>query len=297
MSFRNAKNPIAMRLWRVIGWSGCAAATVALTVALMGQWPSREHAPVRGVAQWQSRQQSDLDAQASPPASRVGLKATALPEPASSTRAGIDVLARLESAGRAGSAAQTDARNFSDSLDDALQRALAFPDFGALAGRSDAEGLFEAAAWADACERNALPAQETALRCREPDRHGPNYADELLRQAADAGQPGAVLALATRHPDQWMEIPLRSGAMLGDRVFTLAALGRSGALALLSQFCAVPNACVDDQLTRNVLALLQLSRFKTGTLEVDQYLSGPDTTRRAAQDRAAQIRAQLQWPP
>lgn len=134
------------------------------------------------------------------------------------------------------------------------------------------------------------------MRCREPNRHGANYADELLRQAADAGQPGAVLTLATRHPDQWMEIPLRSGAMLGDRVFTLAALGRSGAIALLSQLCAVPDACVDDQLTRNVLALLQLSRFKTGTLQVDSYLSGTDASRRAAQDRAAQIRAQLQWP-
>ncbi len=291
MSFRNARKPTAMRLWLFAGCGVLGFGTIALTAILMGQWPTRAD-PATQVA---------IQAEAEPGntgqvTNRHSLTVASSAAPASSTHIGIDVLSRLETAGRDKSLIQPEA-NLSNTLDEALQRALSFPDFGALAGRTDPEGLFEAAAWVDACERGAFAAQEMSLRCREPDLHGAHYADDLLKQAADAGQPGAVLSLAARHPEQWLEIPLRSGGMLGDRVFALAARGRSAALVLLSQLCAVPDACVDEQLTRNVLALLQLSIYKTGTSETGDYLTGAEINRREAVDRAERIRTALQWPP
>ncbi|MFM0594921.1 hypothetical protein [Paraburkholderia dilworthii] len=281
-----------MRWWLFAGCGVLCLGTIALTAVLMGQWPTRGDSATQVAVQAEA-EPGDIGGLVT---NRHSLAVASPAAPASSTHVGIDVLSRLETAGRDKSLIQPEA-NLSNTLDEALQRAQSFPDFGALAGRTDPEGLFEAAAWVDACERGAFAAQDMSLRCREPDRHGAHYADDLLKQAADAGQPGAVLSLAARHPEQWMEIPLRSGGMLGDRVFALAALGRSAALVLLSQLCAAPNACVDEQLTRNVLALLQLSIYKTGTSETGEYLTGSEINRREAVDRAARLRTELQWPP
>ncbi len=293
MSFRNARKPAAMRLWLFAGCGVLGFSTIALTAISMGQWPTRAD-PAAQVAV-----QAGPEAGTAPAVqftNRHDPTAASPAAPTSSPNVGVDVLSRLETAGRDRSPIQPEI-NLTNTLDEALQRALSFPDFGALAGRTDPEGLFEAAAWADACERGALAAQDMTLRCREPDRHGAHYADDLLKQAADVGQPGAVLTLAARHPEQWMEIPLRSGGMLGDRVFALAALGRSAALVLLSQLCAVPDACVDEQLTRNVLALLQLSIYKTGTSAAADYLTGAEPERREAIERTARLRTALNWPP
>lgn len=280
-----------MRWWLFAGCGVLGLATIALTAGLMGRWPTRAD-PATQIAV-----QSGVEPGTSGPVTNHRSQAVAsAAAPASSAHVGIDVLTRLETAARDQSLIRPET-NLSNTLDEALQRALSVPDFGALAGRTDPEGLFEAAAWVDACERGAFAAQELSLRCREPDRHGAHYADDLLKQAADAGQPGAVLTLAARHPEQWLEIPLHSGGMLGDRVFALAARGRSAALVLLSQLCAVPDACVDEQLTRNVLALLQLSIYKTGTSESGDYLTGSETTRREAVERTARLRTALQWPP
>ncbi|PQV49198.1 hypothetical protein [Paraburkholderia sp. BL21I4N1] len=291
MSFQNARKPAAMRWWLFAGCGVLGLGTIALTAVLMGQWPTRADPATQIAAQ------SDVEPRISRPVTnRHGLTAASSTASASSAHVGIDVLSRLETAGRDATLIRPES-NLSNTLDEALQRALSFPDFGALAGRTDPEGLFEAAAWVDACERGAFAAQDLSLRCREPGRHGAQYTDDLLKQAADAGQPGAVLTLAARHPEQWVEIPLNGGGMLGDRVFALAALGRSAALVLLSQLCAVPDVCVDEQLTRNVLALLQLSIYKTGTSEAGDYLTGSENNRREAVERAARLRTALQWPP
>lgn len=289
-SLRKAEKTIAISLWSFAGWVICGCVTIAVTLALMGRWPLFAAGHPTPVASHATTQIPDVLA-----AGGVTSTQRSTPEPSASAHAGIDVLARLESAARSETAVQLGA-NTSNTLTDALQRALSYPDFSALAARSDPEGLVEAAAWADACERGALSDQEEGLRCGDVKLHGERYADDLLKKAADAGQPAAVLALADRYRDQWLEIPLSSGGMLGDRIFTLAARANPAALAMLSQLCAAPDACVNGLLTRNVLALLQLSMSETGTSDAGQYLTGTESDQRAAVDRTAQLRAALHWP-
>ncbi|SDI25040.1 hypothetical protein [Paraburkholderia phenazinium] len=289
-SLRKAEKSTAKSLWSFAGWVICGGVTIAVTLALMGHWPLFAAARTMPVAMHATTQVPDV-------LTPGGVSAAQRPtvEPAAFAHPGIDVLARLESAARSSTAAQS-GPNTSETLTEALQRALSYPDFSALAARSDPEGLVEAAAWADACERGALSAQDEGLRCGDVKLHGASYADDLLKKAADAGQPAAVLALADRYPDQWLEIPLPSGEMLGDRVFTLAAHAYPAALAMLSQLCSAPEVCANGLLTRNVLALLQLGMSETGTSDAGQYLTGTESEQRAATDRAAQLRAALHWP-
>lgn len=280
------QNPRPMLpIWTYAGWTVCGVVAVAVTLASMGRWP---HAAPTGAPPVAIRTTA-------PARTDTGNRVTAAPSlPPSSSGPGIDVLSRLEAAARSRDADALQA-NPSNTMTEALQRALSYPGFSALAGRSDAEGLVEAAAWADACARDAMVAQERLLRCSDTRLRGAHVADELLVKAADAGQPAAVLTLAERNPAQWMEIPLPGGEMLGDRVFGLAAHGNPAALALLSQWCANADACTDARLTRNVLALLQLSIFKTGTSEPAGYLTGSDSERHDAFERAARLRAALKW--
>jgi len=289
-SSRKAEKTAATSLLSFAGWVICGSVTIAVTLALMGRWPTFAAGRTTPVATQAATQTPDALATGS---------AHSTPrltnEPNSSAHSGIDVLAQLESAGRSGTAVQS-GPGISNTLSEALQRALSYPDFSALVARSDPEGLAEAAAWADACERGVLSAQEEGLRCGDVKLHGARYADDLLKKAADASQPAAVLTLADRYPDQWLGIPLPSGDMLGDRVFALAARANPAALAMLSQLCSVPDACVNGLLARNVLALLQLGTSETGTSDTSQYLTGTQSDQSAAAERAAQLRAALHWP-
>ena len=291
LSLRSEKKRTAISLWSGVGWAICGCVAIAVTLVAMGRWPAGGGG-MTPVAMPAGTQGSGAVASVRTGAGGVQ---RSLAQPASAATNGVDVLARLETAAGSGHAVQSET-NTSNTLNEALQRAFSYPDFTALAGRSDPEGLVEAAAWADACAGGMLAAQEQLLRCGDAKLHEARYAEDMLKKAADAGQPAAVLALAQRYPAQWLEIPLPGGDMLGDRVFALAARGHPAALAMLSQLCAVEGACVEPQLTRNVLALLQLSIYKTGTSDVSQYLTGPESERRAAADRAAQLRARLNWP-
>jgi hypothetical protein len=290
LSSRKAEKTTAISLWSFAGWVICGSVTIAVTLALMGRWPLFAAGSITPVAIHTAAQIPDALANGA-----VRSTPQAINEPHASAHSGVDVLARLESAGHGGTAVQS-GPDISNTLSEALQHALSYPDFSALVTRSDPEGLAEAAAWADACERGALSAQEEGLRCGDVKLHGARYADDLLKKAADAGQPAAVLTLADRYPDQWLGIPLPGGDMLGDRVFALAAHANPAALAMLSQLCSAPNACVDGVLARNVLALLQVGTSETGTSDASQYLTGTESDRSAASERAAQLRAALHWP-
>ncbi|MGH8778494.1 hypothetical protein [Paraburkholderia sp.] len=273
-----------------IAWPVCGMIAVALTLAWMGRWslPSESAsvpAPVPVAAAHHERAVAEQT-----------LNAT-LPSPASppvAAHTAIDALARLEKAHA--NALPPDVANASQTFDEALQHALSYPAFDALDGRSDPEGLFEAAAWANACARSTLPAQDRALRCGDARLRDPHYADMLLRKAAEAGQPAATLTLASRYPAQWMDVPLGDDDTLGEHIFTLAAHGNGSALAMITQWCAASDACTDTRLTRNTLALLQLGLYKTGTSDASQYLTGDANERRAATDRAGALRKLLKWP-
>lgn len=271
-------------------WPVCGAIAVVVTLAWLGHGsPSTERAAtpastsVPAAAPHHERVDSGDLVQAPAPTSSPVVAHTA-----------IDALARLEKA-RANPLPPS-AANASNTFDEALQHAFSYPAFDALDGRTDAEGLIEAAAWADACARSTLPAQDQTLRCTDTRLRDPHYADLLLRKAAEAGQPAAALTLASRNPTQWLEIPLANDDTLGEHIFTLAAHGNGTALAMLTQWCAVPDACTDSQLTRNTLALLQLGLYKTGTSDPSQYLTGDADQQRAAVDRADALRKLLKWP-
>lgn len=268
-------------------WPVCGAIAVAVTLAWLGHGSLRTESaatPVSTSTTAAAPHHERVDA-AQPPAH------TSSPVVAHTA---IDALARLEKA-RANPLPPS-AANASNTFDEALQHALSYPAFDALDGRTDAEGLIEAAAWADACARSTLPAQDQTLRCTDARLRDPHYADTLLRKAAEAGQPAAALTLASRNPTQWMEVPLANDDTLGEHIFTLAAHGNATALAMLTQWCATPDACTDSQLTRNTLALLQLGLYKTGTSDVSQYLTGNADEQRAAVDRADALRKLLKWP-
>lgn len=271
-------------------WPVCGAIAVAVTLAWLGHGSRRTESTATPV--------SMSTTAAAPHHERVdSAQAPTSPTSTSSqvvAHTAIDALARLEKA-RTHPLPPT-AANASNTFDEALQHALSYPAFNALDGRTDAEGLIEAAAWADACARSTLPAQDQTLRCTDARLRDPHYADLLLRKAAEAGQPAATLTLASRNLTQWMEIPLANDDTLGEHIFTLAAHGNSTALAMLTQWCAAPDACTDSQLTRNTLALLQLGLYKTGTSDASQYLTGNADEQRAAVDRADALRKLLKWP-
>ncbi|RKT98671.1 hypothetical protein C7H84_35800 [Burkholderia sp. Nafp2/4-1b] len=180
----------------------------------------------------------------------------------------------------------------SNSLAIAVSRALQYPTFGALAQRRDPEGQFEAAAWAVACTQHHL--KDDALRCGDAQSRAPDYALNLLRIAAGAGQPGAVLELAIRHPMQWNTIALPDGMMLADHVYAMAAHGDIAALELIKSACKTPGACSDPVFTRNVLTSLELqfARNALPTAYVGQ-LEGPDAERQHAIERATALRRSL----
>ncbi|WP_121857858.1 hypothetical protein [Burkholderia sp. Nafp2/4-1b] len=177
----------------------------------------------------------------------------------------------------------------SNSLAIALSRALQYPTFGALAQRRDPEGQFEAAAWAMACIQHHL--KDDALRCGDEPLRAPDYALNLLRIAAGAGQPGAVLELAVRHPMQWNTIALPDGTMLTDHVYAMAAHGDIAALELIKNGCKVPGACRDPVFTRNVLTSLeyQFARDALPATYVGQ-LEGSEADRQRAIERATALR-------
>ncbi|WP_133648694.1 hypothetical protein [Paraburkholderia flava] len=281
-----AKRTVAhIARWAI--WPVCGAIAVAVTLAWLGHGSLRTESAVTPV--------STSTTAAAPHHERVdAAQAAAHTSSAVVAHTAIDALARLEKA-RANPLPPS-AANASNTFDEALQHALSYPAFDALDGRTDAEGLIEAAAWADACARSTLPAQDQTLRCTDARLRDPHYADTLLRKAAEAGQPAAALTLASRNPTQWMEVPLANDDTLGEHIFTLAAHGNATALAMLTQWCATPDACTDSQLTRNTLALLQLGLYKTGTSDASQYLTGNADEQRAAVDRADALRKLLKWP-
>lgn len=285
-----AEKRTATSMWVWLGWTVCGVATIALTLGLMGWLAPAQSGWIaatmtRATTPPQPVETGHPAAPVSPPPSVPQGSAAGSP---------VDMLARLEAA-RSNAAFQPGSIT-SDTMSDALQHAFSYPNFNALQGRTDAEGLFEAAAWADACVRGTLSANEQSLRCSDTRLHDARYADDLLHKAAAAGQPAAVLALANLYPAEWLNVPLAGSDTLGDRVLTLAAQGNASALALLSQWCAAPKACTDPQLTRNALALLQLSLFKTGTSEVSQYLIGKPDEQQTAIARADSLRKLLGWP-
>ncbi|MCX4161872.1 MULTISPECIES: hypothetical protein [Paraburkholderia] len=273
-----------------LGWIACGVATIAVTLGLMA-WlaPAQSSGIVAAVTRATTQPRPVETGQSAAPV------APSLPVSQGPTAGSpVDMLARLEAA-RSNAAFQPGGIA-SDTMADALQHAFSYPNFSALENRADAEGLFEAAAWADACVRGTLSANEQSLRCSDTRLRDAKYADDLLHKAAAAGQPAAVLALANLYPAEWLNVPLAGSDTLGDRVLTLAAHGNASALALLSQWCASPKACTDAQLTRNTLALLQVSLFKTGTSEVNQYLIGKTDEQQAAISRADSLRKLLGWP-
>ncbi|WP_133116808.1 hypothetical protein [Paraburkholderia acidicola] len=280
----------ATSIWGWLGWIACGVATIAVTLGLMAWLAPAQSGRIAATVTPATTPPQPVETGKS--AAQV---APSLPVPQGPAAGSpVDMLARLAAA-RSNAAFQPGGIT-SDTMSDALQHAFSYPNFSALENRADAEGLFEAAAWADACARGTLSASEQSLRCSDTRLHDARYADDLLHKAAAAGQPAALLALANLYPAEWLNVPLAGSDTLGDRVLTLAAQGNASALALLSQWCASPKACTDPQLTRNTLALLQLSLFKTGTSEVGLYLIGNADEQRAAINRADSLRKLLSWP-
>ncbi|RQR46411.1 hypothetical protein DIE19_35310 [Burkholderia sp. Bp9126] len=207
----------------------------------------------------------------------------------------------------------------SQTLSDALQRAFQYPSFDQLTRRADAEGIFQAAAWALACRGaataggtsmsagNAAKSQistqtgaqanndaEMRLRCSDARFATPGFADRKLLEAVAAGQAGAMMVWMQLHPGQWMDAALPDGTPLSDRLFAMAAHGDATALLLLRQHCSRPGACADAVLTRNVLAVLAVERVKGNwPPNGEQSLEGTPDERRRAVTRAAALRSSL----
>jgi hypothetical protein len=213
--------------------------------------------------------------------------------PAVQQSQGIDVLAELEAAHNAPYLTRSSA--LSNNINEAMQRALIYTTFAPLSERTDAEGLYEAAAWAMACNRHSMPDQ--AQRCSIPQLLDPAYADDLLYAAASAGQPGAVLEWTARHLTQWQVLPAAGGGMMRDRLFALASHGDTQALAITRQLCTSSNACSNGALTRNVLAILLVGIMQRASgsvpLQTDSILEGSPSDRRQAAERAEQLRRNL----
>ncbi|QRR07567.1 hypothetical protein FPJ27_14810 [Burkholderia sp. MS455] len=205
----------------------------------------------------------------------------------SPTRQGADVLAQLD----AHHATPFVAPSASQSLTllDALRRAMTVSVFDTLAHRPDPEGLFETAAWAAACQAGTLP--DAAVRCNDSRLQDARYADQMLAQAAGAGQAGAIIELALRYPAQWAAIPLGNGVMLDDAIYSLAQHGDLRALSLIQQACVSPETCQNKQLTRNVLYLLMMRTTGTNAVAVEdgQQLEGDAQAQQQARARASQI--------
>ncbi|KWN80131.1 hypothetical protein WM23_22235 [Burkholderia ubonensis] len=180
----------------------------------------------------------------------------------------------------------------SRTLTEALQRALKYPAFSALAKRSDPEGRFEAAAWALACTQHSL--KDDAIRCEDAYLRDPEYAVNLERAAAGAGQRSAITELALKYKMQWSSIALPDGLTLADHLYAMAAHGDVRALALLAQSCSVPRACSDSIFTRDVLISLayQFARSAQPADYIGQ-LQGSDAQRRLAIERATKLRHSL----
>ncbi|MFM0069158.1 hypothetical protein [Paraburkholderia aspalathi] len=200
----------------------------------------------------------------------------------------VDVLAQLEAAHATPYVPNSTSQ--STSLPEAFQRAMRTPAFDSLAGRTDPEGLFEAAAWAMACLQGEMP--DAVIRCSDGRLRDPRYAEGMMARAAGAGQPGAILELAMRYPTQWNTISLDSGVMLEDAIYMLARHGDMRALDQLRQWCTAGNHCRDPLLTRNVLMLLMLrvpgDRYRPEDGERDIEGSADDQQRAAT--RVAEIR-------
>lgn len=271
---------------KIVGWAACGIAVVVLTLWAMGVWPRIEAA---------GHKSGDFShMQPSSNAERYSEQNVVPTEQSRPARKPIDALNRLVAAHEltfhaVGSGA-------SSSLGEAMERAMSYRQFSTLASRTDSEGLFEAALWAEACARGTLAAQDAALRCSDPQLRDLSYADVLLERAADSGHPAAIMTLAILQRTQLADIVFRNGDTLIDRVFALASRANASALTLVIQYCAVPNACADEPLTQNVLMLLQQHAANPALPGVESNLVGDPAERRAAIDRESELRRKFGWP-
>lgn len=231
----------AIDVWETLLWLGvCVLFAVficAIAAALVGRWPLVHMAPpVSGVV-----------------TAPVAAAAAARPAPSvASVQAGmLDVLGELPRPHLTPYIPRTPAQ--SNTLAEALQRAVTYPVFDAVLARHDPEGLIEAAAWAVACQHEVML---EATRCDDARLREAGYADTLLESAAAAGQPGAIIELALRYPLMWSTIPLDGNVTLDDAVLMLGSHGDVTALDLLLQQCMVPDACRDASFTRDVLTVM-----------------------------------------
>jgi hypothetical protein len=267
---------VAHRFWSSLGWIACGGLGCAITLWFADPWQGQpaDSAPPPLVI---STPQPSAPSEPMPPPRN---------EPPADT--GLDVLGRLASAARESIATLPRSSTRSDTLADAFTRSQASSDFSGLIARRDPESLFQAAAWVRGCIDNVIP--KTEPRCQDTTVRDPALYAQLLRQAASEGHPGAVLELVTQNPTQWNVIVLPDSRTLLDHLFAMAAAQDIGALEMLKQLCAMPDACQDARLARNTLTVLKLGKaHSVSPSQYGEYLEGTAKEQQQAIQRAAQL--------
>ncbi|MFC0400872.1 hypothetical protein [Paraburkholderia rhizosphaerae] len=257
-----------------------AVLTAAMVIALTTLWMERRAPGNRAQPAWQTASSGIVSPRAFPGADQAGAALFG-------RQATVDVLEQL-AAPRATPWVPA-ATSQSATLSEAYQRAMEFPVFDSLASRKDPEGLFETAAWADACRQ--VEVHDATLRCGDSRLRDPAYAETVLARAAGTGQAGAILELAMRYPTSWNTISLGNGVMLDDALYMLAQHGNLRALDLLRQWCTLGNHCKEPTLTRNVLMLLMFRATGVSYQAADAAsgFEGSAADIRRAESRAAQM--------